>query len=116
MRLPRCVASPHPACCASDPPPQGEGKQTHLRDLATAFRPSLTICSLPRNREGAGKTGCLLHPRSHVPKSACFGAHEHTGSAETLRPSLRNGFTTYSALSLVNRASCHHRPREAPSL
>ena len=29
------------------------------------------------------------------------GAHEHTGSAETLRPSPRNGFTAYSALSLV---------------
>src|SRR6266702_7435691 len=26
-------------------------------------------------------------------------AQEHTGSAETLRPSLRNGFTAYSALS-----------------
>src|SRR5439155_2010733 len=26
-------------------------------------------------------------------------AHEHTGSAETLRPSLRNGFTAYIALS-----------------
>jgi hypothetical protein len=25
-------------------------------------------------------------------------AHEHTGSAETLRHSLRNGFTAYSAL------------------
>jgi hypothetical protein len=29
-------------------------------------------------------------------------AHEHTGSAETLRPSLRNGFTAYFVLSLVN--------------
>ena len=29
-------------------------------------------------------------------------AHEHTGSAETLRPSLRSGFTAYSALSPVN--------------
>jgi hypothetical protein len=29
-------------------------------------------------------------------------AHEHTGSAETLRPSLRNGFTTYFVLSPVN--------------
>ena len=29
-------------------------------------------------------------------------AHEHTGSAETLRPSLRNGFTAYSELSPVN--------------
>jgi len=31
-------------------------------------------------------------------------AHEHTGPAESIRPSLRNGFTAYSALSLVNRA------------
>jgi hypothetical protein len=29
------------------------------------------------------------------------GAHEHTGSAETLRPSLRNGFTAYFVLSPV---------------
>jgi hypothetical protein len=28
-------------------------------------------------------------------------AHEHTGSAESIRPSLRNGFTAYSALSPV---------------
>jgi hypothetical protein len=28
-------------------------------------------------------------------------AHEHTGSAETLRPSLRHGFTAYFELSLV---------------
>jgi hypothetical protein len=29
-------------------------------------------------------------------------AHEHTGSAEAIRPSLRNGFTAYSVLSPVN--------------
>jgi hypothetical protein len=40
-------------------------------------------------------------------------AHEHTGSAETLRPSLRNGFTAYIALSLVSGLSSHHRPRDA---
>jgi hypothetical protein len=28
-------------------------------------------------------------------------AHEHTGSAENIRPSLRNGVTTYSVLSPV---------------
>jgi hypothetical protein len=28
-------------------------------------------------------------------------AHEHTGSAEAVRPSLRNGFTAYFALSPV---------------
>ena len=31
-------------------------------------------------------------------------AHEHTGSAEAIRHSLRNGFTAYSALSPENRA------------
>ena len=29
-------------------------------------------------------------------------AHEHTGSAEAVRPSLRNGFTAYIVLSPVN--------------
>src|SRR4030081_461423 len=29
-------------------------------------------------------------------------AHEHTGSAEAIRPSLRSGFTAYFALSAVN--------------
>ena len=37
-------------------------------------------------------------------------AHEHTGSAETLRPSLRNGFTAYSVLSPVRpELVCHRR-------
>jgi hypothetical protein len=34
-----------------------------------------------------------------VCKHAQKHAHEHTGSAEAIRPSLRNGFTAYSALS-----------------
>jgi hypothetical protein len=29
-------------------------------------------------------------------------AHEHTGSAESIRPSLRNGFTAYFVLSPEN--------------
>jgi hypothetical protein len=40
-------------------------------------------------------------------------AHEHTGSAEAVRPSLRNGFTAYNALSSVTGLSCHRRSREA---
>ena len=58
----------------------------------------------PQKEEGAGKTGCALHPRSHVQCASKESAHEHTGSAETLRPSLRNGFMTYIVLSLVNRS------------
>jgi len=51
------------------------------------------------SREGAGKTGCALHPRSRVPMHKAKNAHEHTGSAEAVRPSLRNGFTAYFVLS-----------------
>jgi hypothetical protein len=38
-------------------------------------------------------------------------AHEHTGSAEALRHSLRNGFTAYGALSPATNSFCHRRCR-----
>jgi hypothetical protein len=41
-------------------------------------------------------------------------AHEHTGSAEAIRHSLRNGFTAYAALSPVTGLSCHRRLRMLP--
>jgi hypothetical protein len=46
----------------------------------------------PPKIEGAGKAGCTLHPRSRVQQCTKQNAHEHTGSAEAIRPSLRNGF------------------------
>jgi hypothetical protein len=45
-----------------------------------------------------------------VRKNACKSAHEHTGSAEAVRPSLRNGFTTYFVLSRATGLYCHPRP------
>jgi hypothetical protein len=60
-----------------------------------------TSTSLPRNRgrredrvHAAPAVSCATRTEEH--------AHEHTGSAETLRPSLRNGFTVYFVLSPVN--------------
>src|ERR1700744_4288303 len=53
----------------------------------------------PSKKRGAGKTGCALHPRSRVQDAHKENAHEHTGEAEAVRPSLRNGFTTYFVLS-----------------
>ena len=61
-----------------------------------------------RNREGAGKTGCALHPRSRV-RLHKNAAHEHTGPAESIRPSLRNGSTAYAALSSETNSSCLRR-------
>jgi hypothetical protein len=43
-------------------------------------------------------------------------AHEHTGSAEAIRHSLRNGFTAYAALSPATNSFCHrHRRIEGAS-
>ena len=73
--------------------------------------PELCISFVPPIREGAGNAGCALHPRSRVQDCTKKCAHEHTGSAETLRHSLRNGFTAYALLSPATNSSCHRRCR-----
>ena len=72
-----------------------------VRILAAQFCPSF---ALSLERRGAGNAGCRLHPRSRVQSRAKENAHEHTGSAEALRHSLRNGLTAYFELSPENRA------------
>src|SRR4030088_894761 len=49
--------------------------------------------------------------RGLVCKVVRRNAHEHTGSAEALRHSLRNGFTAYAVLSPATNSSCHRRCR-----
>src|SRR4051812_10341144 len=61
-----------------------------------ALRPEFCSSLALINTEGAGKTGCALHPRSRVRVCKQECAHEHTGTAENTRPSLRNGFTAYT--------------------
>jgi hypothetical protein len=51
-------------------------------------------------------------PAVSCAKCANKNAHEHTGSAEAIRPSLRNGFTAYTALSPVTGLSCHRHRRD----
>src|SRR6202012_1244288 len=86
--------------------------KTHLLLLATRCARGLQVRSVLKTKEDAGKTGCTLHPRSRVQRCTKKCAHEHTGSAEAVRPSLRNGFTAYFVLSLVIGLSCHHRHTE----
>ena len=99
-----------------DSAPYGSLRAQGRRDVSPRSRDMVLseVCQFigPLKTKGAGKTGCALHPRSHVQMCIKKCAHEHTGSAKTLRPSLRNGFTTYFALSLAAML-CHHRPREA---
>src|SRR5215212_4047141 len=48
-----------------------------------AIRPRLARNFPPSSKiEGAGKTGCLLHPRSRVRFALDKTAHEHTGQRE----------------------------------
>ncbi len=49
--------------------------------------------------------------RGLVCKVVRRNAHEHTGSAEAIRHSLRNGFTAYAVLSPATNSSCHRRCR-----
>jgi hypothetical protein len=49
--------------------------------------------------------------RGLVRKIVRRNAHEHTGSAETLRHPPRNGFTAYAVLSPATNSSCHRRQR-----
>ena len=73
----------------------------HVTSCPRRDAPEALQIVCPQEIEGAGKTGCALHPRSRVQNARVKNAHEHTGSAETLRPSLRNGFTAYIVLSSV---------------
>jgi hypothetical protein len=64
-------------------------------------------------KRGRGEDRVRAAPAVSCAKVANKNAHEHTGSAETLRPSPRNGFTAYSVLSPVRpRLACHRRQRD----
>ena len=66
----------------------------------------------PRKEEGAGNAGCTLHPRSRVQWEKS-GAHEHTGSAEAIRHSLRHGFTAYTCSPRRDLLGCRRHPQGA---
>ena len=74
---------------------------TSKHTLAISRRIAPELCQkfpYPRNQRAQGRPGARC-TRGLMCKLVLVGAHEHTGSAETLRPSPRNGFTAYIALS-----------------
>ena len=52
-----------------------------------------------RSQEGRREDRVRAAPAVSCAKVDKKSAHEHTGSAEAVRPSLRNGFTAYTVLS-----------------
>jgi hypothetical protein len=90
------------------------------RCLQTYFRILATCCArvvqerCPSEKRGRREDRVRAAPAVSCAKVTNRNAHEHTGSAETLRPSLRNGVTAYSVLSPVRpELVCHRRPQEA---
>ncbi len=64
----------------------------------------------PKNQRAQGMPGARC-TRGLACKFVRKNAHEHTGSAEALRHSPRNGFTAYSVLFPATNSSCHRRQR-----
>ena len=63
--------------------------------------------------QNRGSRECRVRAAPAVSCARCTrkSAHEHTGSAEALRHSLRNGFTAYAVLSSATNSFCHRRQR-----
>ena len=75
---------------------------TAFRDLAThCVRGLFQILPLIENR-GRREDRVRAAPAVPCANAQKRCAHEHTGSAEAFRPSLRSGFTAYFVLSPVN--------------
>ena len=83
-----------------------------FRDLAGRAPRGLHEHPALSNQRAQGIPGARC-TRGLVCKTAQKNAHEHTGSAEAIRHSLRNGFTAYTC-SPATGLSCHRRPRKLP--
>ena len=73
------------------------------------------VCQSSVPQKDRGRREDRVHAAPAVSCARCTkrNAHEHTGSAEAVRPSLRNGFTAYNGLSPVTGLFCHRCSREA---
>jgi hypothetical protein len=85
----------------------------HNHSFAISPRIPREFCFELPSLEKRGSGECRMHaaPAVSCAKVVRRNAHEHTGSAEALRHSLRNGFTAYAVLSPATNSSCHRRCR-----
>src|SRR3954469_9889280 len=64
-----------------------------------AIAPEVCTNSVPPKTRGRREDRVRAAPAVSCARCTKQNAHEHTGSAETLRPSPRNGFTAYNVIS-----------------
>ena len=96
--------------------------------VARLRRAMTTECAFAFSRRLAPEVCISFHPLKNrgrredrvraAPAVSCAiahreRAHEHTGSAESIRPSLRSGFTAYNVISPVNGSFATVAPEEA---
>ena len=74
-------------------------RRCEFRDLAA--RSARAVRELALENRGRREDRVRAAPAVSCARCTKQNAHEHTGSAEAVRPSLRNGFTAYNALSSV---------------
>jgi hypothetical protein len=87
---------------------QQRRQKTYFRDLAALFARVFLEEFPPQEMRAQGRPGARC-TRGLACKGREKGAHEHTGSAEAVRPSLRNGFNGFLRALLGDRLSCHRR-------
>ena len=85
-------------------------QDTCIRPLATQTAPELCINFVPRKTEGAGKTGCPMHPQPRMQNEKAYEVVT-TGSPERSGLPCAMVLTASFALSLVTGLFCHHRQR-----
>jgi hypothetical protein len=95
-------------CCLGPVVIAAQSLPANLRVLAARRARALHKHSPPKREQGMPGARCT---RGLVCKMHKGSAHEHTGSAETLRHPPRNGFTAYAVISSATNSSCHRHRR-----
>jgi hypothetical protein len=86
-------------------------QRAHDRIPATRLALGFLQEERPSMEEGTGNAGCLPHPQPRVGMKENHTSFSHHRYAETLRHSLRDGFTVSSVLSSETRRCCLRRLR-----
>ena len=88
-------------------------QSSHASTFSRQHSPEFCKFIGPRKQRGRREDRVRAAPAVSCAKVDKKNAHEHTGSAEAVRPSLRNGSTAYFVLSPVRpELVCHRRQRD----